>query len=103
MFICFAFLRLWMLHIFIFFLEDLEADMEPVSHLLKAVGYLNPTLKCLQNMAIFFVHKSRTVMLFIKLLLCRSPSLHSITIKVSAACDAQLRLGIAKEVKKKTL
>nr|KAJ0226014.1 hypothetical protein LSAT_V11C100032260 [Lactuca sativa] len=38
----------------------------------------------------------RTVMLFIKLLLGCLPSLQSITIKVSAAGDAQLRLNVAK-------
>ncbi|CAI9269030.1 unnamed protein product [Lactuca saligna] len=75
-----------------------RVDVGPASNHLESPNCLDCTLNRLQTVEITYLEGSKPELLFIKLLLTRSPSLDKFTITPSGALDAKKILDIAKDV-----
>ena len=75
--------------------QVMHCDVEPASNYLESPDCLDQTLNRLQTVEIKSLEGSRPTLLFIKVLLARSPSLEKLTIHPSSTSDAHERLNIA--------
>ncbi|XP_071711991.1 uncharacterized protein [Rutidosis leptorrhynchoides] len=79
-------------------LENMHLDVQPTLSYLEATNCLDQTLDRLKTINIFRVEISRPLLLFIKLLLDRSPTLEKISITPSLTADANEKYNFAKDV-----
>ncbi|KAM0052522.1 putative F-box domain, FBD domain, leucine-rich repeat domain superfamily [Helianthus debilis subsp. tardiflorus] len=75
-----------------------EADLELTSKYIESLDCLDQTLFMLKTVEITSLEGSRPELLFVKLLLDRSPHLESMIIRPGAKVDVEKRLNIAKDV-----
>ncbi|XP_071718657.1 F-box/FBD/LRR-repeat protein At1g13570-like [Rutidosis leptorrhynchoides] len=84
-----------------YFLQDLPnvyLDVKPTIAYLEASDCLDQTLNCLKIINIMDVERSRSLLLFTKLLLEHSPTLEKISIRPRATVDVQERYNFSKDV-----
>ncbi|XP_071718594.1 uncharacterized protein [Rutidosis leptorrhynchoides] len=79
-------------------LPNVYLDVKPTIAYLEASDCLDQTLNCLKIINIMDVERSRSLLLFIKLLLEHSPTLEKISIRPRATVDVQERYNFSKDV-----